>query len=242
MLVPSKWNLERRVGKIFSCWETCRPYRLRYRKMMSAGTTDCSAGEVRDTIPVKLPDILDIKQLPFLLCEREYCMLSALLKYGPLILHPWVWLYILQSSLKHIPFLRYPATECNHRSPSVPFIWWFQQSLLFLSTAHLGGLVRVKCQCNFTLLLNCALGGFSRCILFENDAVNRSLQGFCQFCSVCSCNNSNAECPRQNRWPWYDIKGVQWSSSKTLPSSCPAALHWSALMAVDAWVLGKGAK
>lgn len=87
------------------------------------------------TMLVKLFHILDIKQLPFLLCERDYCMLSALLKYGPLILHPWVWLYILWSSLKHIQFLRYPATEPNHRSPPVPFVLWFEQSLHFLS-AH----------------------------------------------------------------------------------------------------------
>lgn len=68
------------------------------------------------TILVKLSHILDTKQLHFLLCERDYCTLSALLKYGPLTLHPWVWwLYILWSTLKYIPFLGYPATKFKHR-------------------------------------------------------------------------------------------------------------------------------
>lgn len=76
----------------------------------------------------------------------DYCMLSALLKYGPLILHPWVWLYTLWSSLKRIPFLRYPATESEHRSPGVMVPAAPPFSFSTRSTAHLRGLACVKCH------------------------------------------------------------------------------------------------
>ena len=151
------------------------------------------------TIPVKHAHILDIKQLPFTPQERGYSMLGALSKYGPFILHPWVWLYALWSSLKHIPFLRYQATEpncrslpalrCGSSSPSV-----FSQHTKHRTLLRLGA-------CEMSVLFHAAVelcvGGRSRCVLLENGTVARSPKGCRQFCSLRSCGDSG--CLRENR-------------------------------------------
>lgn len=131
---------------------------------------------------------------------RDYCMLSALLKYRPLILCPRVWLSILSSGLKHVPCSRYAATEPDCRSPPVPPVLRFQQSCRFLSAhqalhIHVGWYVQ-----NVSVISLCCwtTSGFSRVISLKMMLQAQVLRAFVNSVLCAAAVTQRWDCPRGN--------------------------------------------
>lgn len=69
---------------------------------------------------------------------------------------------------------------------------WFQQSLCVVPAHQALHVYMGWCVCDVPVPFHAVvdLGGFSGFILCENNAAALGVEGFCQFCSVCSCNDS----------------------------------------------------
>lgn len=93
---------------------------------------------------------------------------------------------------------------------------WFQQSLCVVPAHQALHVYMGWCVCDVPVPFHAVvdLGGFSGCILCENNAAALGVEGFCQFCSVCSCNDSISgvseeeqvnlfQGPLFKRLPWF---------------------------------------